>query len=206
MRKLTCHCEQSFMVDLPEVVTINSQNNILTQITEGSFLSCICPSCNAELNMELRTLIKWPEKNTDILLLPEIERIDFLSGKTDVPQNCQLVIGYPELADRITVLSANLDPLVVETIKYYLAVKALEKNNESKLLIVFDSVIETSDLKFHIHGIKENEVAVMKVPYAIYQSIQNDIKEKKDQELYNAIIHSQYISYQNILIEDSLDD
>lgn len=206
MRKLTCHCEQTFMVDLPEIVTIDSQNNIISQIAEGRFLSCVCPSCNTELNTELKTLIQWPEKNIDILLIPETDRIDFLSGKNEVPQNCQLVIGYPELADRVAVLSSNLEPLAIETIKYYLAVKALEKNSKAQFLIVFNSQTETDELEFHIHGIKEDEVAVMKVPFSIYQSIQTDIVGKKDHELYDAIIHDQYISYQNILIEDSLDD
>ena len=41
MRKLTCHCEQVFNVDLPEVVNLDSDTSIIKQIADGSFLTCV---------------------------------------------------------------------------------------------------------------------------------------------------------------------
>lgn len=203
MRKLTCHCEQVFNVDIPEVVNLDSNPEIIGQICDGSFLTCICPACNAVLHTDLETRFEWPSKKTTIVLIPEIDRFSFLSGNIHAIKDASVVIGYPELADRIAVLTANLAPLAIESVKYHLAVKARETNPDAKLTILFEKLNENKDLEFHIHGLKKDEVAVTVIPLRIYQSIKDDSEKNPDSEPYSSLQNGSYLSIQNILIEDS---
>jgi len=140
MRKLTCPCEQVFSVDFPEVVNLDTTPEVIVKIEDGSFLSCVCPSCNAELHTDLKTRIEWPSKGVALVLLPEIDRISFMSGNQEPEKDAQVVIGFAELADRIAVIKAGLEPLIIESLKYHLANKAQEKNPGAKLTILFSRI------------------------------------------------------------------
>lgn len=203
MRKLTCHCEQTFNVDLPEVVNIDESKETLADIANGSFLTCECPTCNALLHTDLRTRLEWPSKKRTIELIPEIDRLSFLSGAIAVDGATDIVIGYPELADRMAVLASDLEPLVIEAVKYHLAVKARETGTDIKPVILFEKKTDSGDLEFHIHGLKKDEVAITVIPRRIYDAIENDAKEHPEGELFVSLANGAYISVQNILIEDA---
>ena len=203
MRKLTCHCEQTFNVDLPEVVNLDEKSEIVANIANGSFLTCVCPTCNAVLHTDLRTKLEWPSKKRTIELIPEIDRLLFLSGAIAVDGATDIVIGYPELADRVAVLQANLDPLVIEAVKYHLAVKARETNTDAKPVILFEKKNDAGDLEFHIHGLKKDEVAITTVPRRIYDAIEKDAREHPEGELFESLVNGAYVSVQNISIEDA---
>ena len=138
MRKLTCHCEQTFNVDLPEIENIDENKETLADIASGSFLTCVCPTCNAVLHTDLRTRLEWPSKKRTIELIPEIDRLSLLSGAIAVEGATDIVIGYPELSDRMAVLASDLEPLVIEAVKYHLAVKARETGIDLKPVILFE--------------------------------------------------------------------
>lgn len=206
MRKLTCHCEQTFNVDLPETVNLDERAELVGEIADGSFLSCVCPRCGAVLHTEMRTRLDWPSKKTSLDLIPEIDRIPFLSGATAGSPGAEVVIGYPELADRVAVLAAGLDPLVVEALKYHLSVKAREsvsaELSEAKPLVFFEKRTASGDLEFHVHGIRKNEIAITVIPFRVYESVAKDAAEHPDGELFASLRNGAYLSVQNILIED----
>ncbi len=201
MRKLTCHCEQVFNVDLPESVDLDANPETIANIANGSFLSCVCPACNSVLHTDLKTKVEWPSKNTTLTLIPEIDRLTFLSGSLKEIGGTTAVIGYAELADRVAVISNALDPVAIEALKYHLAVKAAETAKSAKTSIYFERKTESGDIVFHIHGLKENEVAVMTVPVDVYRSVLADIKANPADDTYAALSRGDYLSYQNILIE-----
>lgn len=201
MRKLTCHCEQVFNVDLPEVVNLDEQPEIVNQIQDGSFLTCICPTCNAELHTDLKTRIDWPSKKTSIVLIPEIDRLAWLGGNLPEEKDAQIVIGYAELADRVAVIAAGLDPLAVESVKYHLSVKARETSPDAKIVVLFDKLKENGDLEFHIHGLRDAEVAVTSIPASLYRSILDDSRASPERDPYDSLVNGHYISVQNVLID-----
>lgn len=203
MRKITCHCEQVFNVDLPESVNLDLEPGIINDISNGSFLSCVCPTCGAVLHTDLKTRIEWPSHGLTLTLIPEIERLSYLSGNYAEKIDNSVVIGYAELADRVAVVAADLDPLAVEYLKYHLAVKALESNESSKIAVYFEKRTEGGDIALHIHGIKDNEVAVFTVPSHVYEEILRDTQKKPKDETCAALTNGQYVSYQNILIENN---
>lgn len=206
MRKLTCPCEQVFNFDFPEVVNLDSTPELIKKIEDGSFLSCVCPSCNSELHTDLKTRLEWPSKKTSIVLIPESDRAAFLSGNLPQENNAQIVIGFAELSDRIAVIAQNLDPLVIETIKYHLVLKAGETNSYSKLAILFDKIKENGDIEFHIHGLKPDEVAITIIPGHVYETIQKDIGEHPENERYVSLCNGSYLSVQNIFTDDVSND
>jgi hypothetical protein len=206
MRKITCHCDQVFNADIPELVNLDNNPEVIARIQDGSFLACVCPSCNAELHTDLKTRFEWPSRKTNLVLIPEIERLSCLSGNLEAENDAQVVIGFAELSDRITVLSEFFDPVIIETIKYHLALKARETAGDLKLVILFDNKQDNGDLVFHIHGLKSDEMAVTKVPGKIYKTIQQDFLAHPETEPYASLRNGSWISVQNILIEDSTND
>jgi hypothetical protein len=203
MRKLTCHCEQVFNVDLPETVNLDSDPGIIAQIADGSFLSCVCPTCGAYLHTDLRTRLEWPSKNVKLELIPEIDRLSFLSGTIAPVDVTDVVVGFAELADRVAVIRAGLDTIAIEALKYHLAAKAMESASDIKPVILFERTTESGNLEFHIHGIKKGEVAVSIVPLKIYDALRKEFGEEPDGELFASLRNGAYVSYQNILIEDT---
>lgn len=202
MRKITCNCEQVFNVDIPDTVDLDTNSEVIDQIADGSFLSCICPTCNAVLYTDIRTRFDWPSRQANVLLIPESERFAFLSGEMKIDEDVQLVIGYAELADRIAVLNLKLDPLAIEALKYHLLIKAHETNPDKQAIILFETQNDDDSLEFHIHGLKENEAAVSTLPFSLYDTIVHDIQLHPRQEPYNSLRNGKYLSVKNILIED----
>jgi len=206
VRKITCPCDQVFSVDIPETVNLDSSEETIARIENGSFLSCVCPSCNSVLHTDLRTRFEWPSKKTNILLIPEMERIAFLSGNLETDPDAETVIGFAELADRVSALKDGLEPLAVEAVKYHLATKARSTSPSSQLTILYERKRENGDLEFHIHGLKTDEVAVTVIPPRVYDGIVKDIGEHPDGEPYASLRNGSYLSIQNILIEDGPND
>jgi len=203
MRKITCHCEQVFSVDIPDVVNLDTSEGTIEKIENGSFLACVCPACNSTLHTDLRTRFEWPSKKSNLVLIPEIERLAFMSGNLETETDAQTVIGFAELSDRISVLKENLEPLAVEAVKYHLAVKANTESPEARLTILFEKKCADGDLEFHLHGLKAGEVAVTVIPMRIYDSIIRDIAAHPDVEPYASLRNGTYLSVRNILIEDA---
>ncbi len=206
MRKITCHCEQVFSVDLPETVNLDSNPELVTNIIEGNFLTFVCPACNATLHTDLSTRVDWPSKNSSLQLIPETERSAFMSGTLTISEELIPVIGYPELADRVAVLKAGLEAHAVEAVKYHLLERAETAPHVSDLIAVFEKITEQNELEFHIHGIREGEVAVSLVPMHLYQKIKQDISANPEKEPYAYLINNRYISVQNVSIEGNLND
>lgn len=206
MRKITCHCEQEFTVDFPEVVNLDDKPELIAAIQNGVFLSCICPACKTELNTELPTRIEWPSKNLNLDFVPEIERFSWFAAQHKTENSLQTVIGYPELADRISVLASNLEPAAVEAIKFYLLASSREAKALQKISFVFEKITESGELEFHIHGLKENEIAVSRIQRHVYDSVLEKYRKAPNEDPFPSLFFGSYLSVQNVLIEDEAND
>ncbi len=206
MRKITCNCEHEFSADLPDEVNLDRSPDILEKIADGSFLSCACPSCGAILHTDLETRVEWPSREMRLLLVPELARLSVLSGHLSGPEGFDVVVGYAELADRVAVYAARLDALAVETLKFHLAEKALDSVPDSKPLLTFESLDGEGNLLFHIHGLRDSEVAVSSVPLRLYESVRNAVGSNPGEEPQSLLRNGAYLSVQNVLFEGGQDD
>ena len=52
-----------------------------------------------------------------------------------------------------------------------------------------------------MHGLREKEVAVMRIPLTLYHSVETDRNAKKQKEVFQALWLGSYLSYKNIHAE-----
>ena len=120
----------------------------------------------------------------------------------------ETIIGYPELADRLSVIRDGYNPAAVEAIKYFLQLKAEEQYPEDEMDIWYYGTNKDPDgqdsLEFHIHGIREHEVAVMKIPLSVYQKTLEDQKKNPKDELLAALRVRSYLSVKNTMRPEEL--
>ncbi|MGI5074243.1 hypothetical protein E4N71_02065 [Treponema vincentii] len=215
MQKITCKCDCSFDVEYEKTIDLDVQTVVKEKIKNGSFLSFVCPSCGSKVNIELETEFVWKSKKTTLLFVPEKKRMEclaFCAGavRIDAENNKKIkteflkkgqtpVIGYPELADRIAVLDADLDPEIVEAVKFFLLDNG--KNIKGKHIQILFEKLEGDTIEFHLHGLREKEVAVMRVPLSLYRSVETDHKKGKQKEVFKALWLGPYLSYKNIHAE-----
>lgn len=206
MRKITCNCEQTFTADLSEEADLDRTPETLNEIIDGSFLTCTCPACGSLLHTDLETRVLWPSRSMKLLMVPELSRLSVLSSRHEVPEGFDLVVGYAELADRVTVYRDQLDPLTVETLKFHLVQKALESSPETNTVVSFEGLDSEGNLNFHLHGLRNDEVAVMKVPSKLYESVRAAVTSKPQEEPQSLLRNGAYLSVQNLAFEGSDND
>lgn len=216
MQKITCKCGCSFDVNYEHTIDLDAQPALKDEIMNGTFLSYLCPACNSKVNVELETECIWKSKNSVLLFIPEKKRMEclaFCAGavridaetnkkiKTEVVKKGQTpVIGYPEFADRIAVLDTGLDPEIIEAVKFFLLDDA-EDIEGKHIQVLFEALIGDTYLKFHIHGLKQDKIAVMHVPFSLYEEVLDDRMYGIRTEVFGALYLGPYLSYKNIHIE-----
>ena len=107
------------------------------------------------------------------------------------------------MTERIAMLKDGLVVEAVEAIKYYLFGKADEAYPEVDISVWYHSRNE-SGLEFHIHGIKDKEVAVMHIPVSLYDKTLEDFRTNPKDEPFASLRVKSYCSIQNMLRPDEL--
>ncbi|MDR2701848.1 MAG: CpXC domain-containing protein [Spirochaetaceae bacterium] len=202
--KIPCYCDNTFIVDVPEEINLDTDPQYVEDILAGNFMNFTCTSCGKRHKPEFPLTVKWQGKGLTLEVLPELDRGEFYRRKEDKSKNSrETVISYPELAERIAMVKEGLTVEAVESIKYYLYVKADESYPEENLIVWYHSKTENG-LEFHIHGIKKNEVAVMRIPHALYEKTLTDFKATPKADPFPSLRVKSYCSIQNILRPDEL--
>ena len=215
-QKITCFCDNVFEVEVPGEINLDNDSKYLDEILNGSFFNFICSGCGKKHKPEFPLKILWPSKNISFEVFPELQRGEFYRRKKQPEEknSCPLetIIGYPEMADRLAVIRDGYDPVAVEAIKYFLLLKAEEQYPDDDLEMWYfssnagsaDAGSEQVSLEFHIHGIRQNEVAVMKVPLSVYQKTLEDYKKRPKSEIFTSLRVRSYLSVKNTMRPEAL--
>jgi hypothetical protein len=198
-QKITCPCGSSFSVEVEEEINLDLNPETLDQIMDGSFLNFNCPDCGKKHKPEFKIFLDWPSKKIKLEALPELDRGGFYRRKKDTP-GTETVIGYPELADRLSVIRDGLEPVAIESLKYYLLLKAEENYPDQEMSVWYHGkdLGQSECIEFHIQGIKEDEVAVSRIPLALYEKTLADYKKHPRQELFSSLRTRSYLSVLNM--------
>jgi len=203
IRKIYCLCESTFEEDIPQEIDLDKEPAYLNEILDGSLFSFTCKNCNKKHKPEFLLTVLWPSRKLRMEVFPELDRSDFFRRqKAPVYKDdlvLETVIGYPEMADRIAVLNDGLDPVATEAIKYYLHMKAEEQSRENEIIIWYYGLSDSSHLLFHIHGMRSNEIAKMKIPLTLYDETLNDYKKHPKKEIYKSLRFKTYLSVRNTM-------
>jgi hypothetical protein len=214
-RKVPCPCDKVFEVEVPEEINLDTDPFYMDEIKDGSFFNFSCPACGKKHKPEFPLSILWPSKKLRFEVLPELERGEFYRRKKSAEQkgsdDVETIIGYPEMADRLSVIHDGFESAPVEAIKYYLLLKAEEQYPDEEIEIWYFGFSKGGDalgiedfLEFHIHGIKENEVAVMKVPLSLYEKTLFDYKSNPKKEIFRVLRVKTYLSVKNTTRDEAL--
>jgi hypothetical protein len=206
-RKIPCFCDNSFTVEVPEEIDLDLNPGYMDEIRNGSFMGFLCPSCGKKHKPEFPLTVLWTSKNVSFEVFPELDRGEFYRQKKEVPNKGPLkketIIGYPELADRLAVISDDLEPAVVEAIKYYLHIKA-EENYPDDEMEIWYAASSPDSIEFHIHGIRQYEVAIVKVPRSTYEKTLKDFLKNPKTELFSSLRVRSYLSVKNTMRPEEL--
>jgi hypothetical protein len=201
-KNISCPCGRTFIIEHEDEVDLDNNPEHIESICCGRFMSFICPDCGKKHKPEYRIILVWKSKNIKFEVLPELERYEFYSKKKKkIPY--ETIIGFPEMADRITVIRDGLEPVVIETLKYYLLAKA-EENYPDRNINAWYHDKSPSGIEFHLDGIRTDEVAVMKVPQEVYDKTLNDYRKRPESDTFAALRFHSYLSVQNIFKPDAL--
>jgi hypothetical protein len=205
--KIPCFCDNTFVVEAPEEINLDTDPQYIEDILAGNFMNFPCSNCGKRHKPEFPLTVNWPSKNMALEVLPELERGAFYRRKPKKDETpaepLETVISYPEMAERIAMLRDDLVPEAAEAIKYYLFSKADEAYPEVDISVWYNAK-KGETLEFHIHGIKDNEVAVMQVPFSLYEKTLNDFRANPKEEPFPSLRAKSYCSIQNMLRPDEL--
>jgi hypothetical protein len=197
-------CDKSFEADLPDRIDLDSDGSWLEAILDGSFFSVTCPHCGTTLKPDLEVRLVSERDGIDYYVIPDLQRLSFYIGKVDIPAGSEVLIGFPEVLERFRIIKAGLDPLPVEYIKLMLLSKASETNDNDSLLTIHFVNKENGSLVFHVRGLREDEVAVLKVPEKNYTDLHQRLSELSRQSPYASIAKGPYKSLR--ILEAAEDD
>jgi hypothetical protein len=185
-----------FSAEIPESIDLDEHPETIAQIMDGSFLALACPSCDSTLKPEFPISVRWASHAALLRVFPEFDR-GYLYRHGFPKDSGDILIGYPELADRIAVLRDGLDPMAVETLKYYLLLKAEEADPDAEVNAWFQGKAGT-DLEFHIHGLRPEEVAVSRIPIKMYEKTAEEYRVHPLSEPFQTLKRGSYLSIQNV--------
>jgi len=166
----------SVEIDVPDLIDLDTMSVWLDRISSGDVITGKCGSCGSVIQPEVALRIKWPSKQVDLLVLPELERISVYRGKCKVENPTEIVIGYPELIERIRILRDGLDPQACEIMKLYIYAQAETQVPEAQLVVLYHA-LHDGHLEFRILGMKAGQTGILRLPLSSYERAQ---KQKKN--------------------------
>jgi hypothetical protein len=206
-KNIKCFCGTNFQFDYEEEIDLDKQGDYLESILKGTFMSTDCPSCKKKHKPEFKIFINWKSKKYRMEVVPELERGEFYRNKKENTPY-ETIIGFPEMADRLAVIKDDLEPVVIETLKYFILVKAAENYPDKDINAWYycktSEGDKTSGIEFHLDGIRTGEVAVMRIPYETYEKTLDDFRKKPKSDTFSSLRLRSYLSVQNILRPDAL--
>jgi len=203
-KTIPCYCENKVEIDVPTEVDIAESAGVAEAIREGRFLSVTCPKCGKLLKPEFPVRIIDSAKGIEIFLIPELERGSFLLGRSQYTvkdiDGGRIVIGYAELVEKLAIFDAGLDDRAIEVIKYYMSQKV---DDDANLEIYFRSR-EGGKLVFHILGLRDNEVGVSNIAFAVYETVVRELPEKIKEEPFDFLLAPPYVSFKKVSKEEAV--
>jgi len=199
---INCLCGTNILIDYEEEINLDQEPKYFEEISNGSFMSYTCSFCGKKNKPEFPINIEWKSKNLKMRVIPELERGEFYRDKKD-NYKFETIISFPEMADRLAVINDGLDPVAIEALKAFLLDKAAESYPDKEVNAWYH-LNDPAFIEFHLDGIRQGEVAVMKIPQELYKKTLNDYKKNPKHGIFPSLRVRSYLSVQNYLRPDGL--
>ena len=195
MVEIPCHCGNTIKEEFTTDIDLEIHPEIYRNIIEGDFMTFHCAECGSDIKTEIEARLRDASKGIDLYFIPEMDRIKYLSGSVAAPSS-RVVIGYPELAEKISIAGEELDDRVIEIIKFRL----LEKSDNRNIRIYFNSR-DSENLVFYIHGLKPDQLGISKIPLSLYRKLESSLDELMRDDEIKLFTAGQYVSVGRISLE-----
>jgi hypothetical protein len=197
-RHIACFCENSFDAEIPESADLAADPGVQALILGGDFMAVSCPSCGKRLTPEFPFRLTGVMKVGEIFLVPEADRAAFTRGRLDydVGKPGRIVVGFPELAEKVLICTRGLDDRVIEIMKYYLLTGSGaggDQEQDKDVSLAYRGVEGDKHL-FHILGIKAGEVGVARLAEQFYQKIASDVESRVREEPFRDFCEPPWVS------------
>jgi hypothetical protein len=227
-KQVACICDHRFEVEFPGQVDLSRSPEMEEAILKGSFLTTKCPKCGKLFSVEVPVRLQDAGRQLDLFLIPEEDRREYLAGTLPYPvENARrVVIGYEEMVEKLLLHRDGLDDRCVELIKYHLLKRALQEYEEpaDTVRVLFagktmeaaardevargDTVHDEANarsgahpgtaLTFHLHGLRKDEVAVVRVPQQKYDQVLAGVEQKLREAPFDRLLAPPYVSINNL--------
>ena len=206
-REITCLCEHAFEAEMPDLVDLAANPATEDEILSGSFMSVACPKCGKLLKPELEVRVQDRTRGLDLYLVPDLERNRYLAGKLPgVPADIlRVVIGYPELVEKLRIARAGLDDRVVEIVKFHLMRRA-EQENPGKEIAIYFASRGAGELTFEVHGLRADEVGRVRVSEERATKVAEELPRNLKREPYRSFLAGPYVSCTAVYESDAAPD
>ena len=195
--KVPCTCYAPVDFEYDEVVDLAQAPEAANRIMAGSFMEVKCPKCGKALHPEFPFTVKHEGKKIDIQFLPERMRDDYLRGtsKYCFKKDGRIVIGFPELAEKLKIINEGFDDRVIEVIKYYMVSKIeADQKPENEIRAFFECTDSDGNLVYQVLGLKDKEVAMITIPKSFYEVCKVKTLAYKNSEPFCLFLSPPYIS------------
>lgn len=207
-RRIACFCETTFEAEVPAAADCGQDPDVVQSILDGDFMAVTCPACGKRLTPEYPFRLTGVQGHGEVLLVPESDRAALARGKLDLASvgtaaghtagrgiPGRVVVGFAELAEKVTVAGLGLDDRVIEIMKYYLLTGPAGPGNEAAgdASLLYRGEEDGKHL-FHILGMKEGQVGVARLAGAIYAKIAADVETRVLEEPFRDFCEPPWIS------------
>ncbi len=171
-------------------------------ILDGSFMSVTCPGCGRRLTPEYPFRLTGVFGFGDLFLVPETDRGAYARGRLeyDAGSPGRIVVGFPELREKVLIARLRLDDRVIEIMKYYLltgSASAGEGEQEKEVGIVYRGK-ESDRHVFNIIGLKQDEIGVARLAEELYGRIASDVKTRVQEDPFRDFCEPPWVSLRRI--------
>ena len=161
-------------------------------------MAVTCPACGKRLTPEFP--FRLQAEGWEILLVPEEDRVAFLRGKLDYPVGSptRVVVGFPELAEKVLIFGQALDDRVIEIMKYYLLTGAADRaEGETEPVLSYHGQ-QAGRHVFNVSGLRKGEVAVARMGPEVYQRIAGDVEKRVLEDPFREFCSPLWVSLRKV--------
>lgn len=199
-RHIACFCETTFDAELPTSADMSRDTEIVQLILDGSFMSVTCPGCGRRLGPEYPFRLTGVPGLGEVFLVPEGDRGAYLRGKLeyDTGSPARIVVGFPELAEKVLIAGLGLDDRVIEMMKYYLLTGSAKEEEQEREIGIRYRGKEAGRHVFNIVGMKADEIGVARLADELYGRIAADVETRVQEDPFPDFCSPPWVSLRRI--------
>jgi len=199
-RRIACFCDKVFDAEIADSADLEADPDVEKQIDSGDFMAVTCPQCGKRLTPEFPFRLALRGGRGELLMVPEKDRGGLARGKLDYPADnpYRIVVGFPELAEKLRILADGFDDRVIEIMKYYLLTGSMADEDQERDITLRYKGQEEGRHVFHVLGMKEGEIGVARLGGDVYKKIAADIDARAGEDPFRDFCTPPWISVRRL--------